>query len=37
MQSNDGRATRLRRAKIGVTAAFVAHAVVFSSWSAAPT
>jgi MFS family permease len=30
----DGSAARLRRAKIGVTAAFVAHAVVFSSWAA---
>lgn len=27
-------AAQLRRAKIGVTAAFVAHAVVFSSWAA---
>lgn len=34
MQSNDGRATPLRRAKIGVTAAFIAHAVLFSSWAA---
>ena len=25
---------RLRRAKIGITAAFIAHAVVFSSWAA---
>jgi MFS family permease len=31
---SDPWATRLRRAKIGVTAAFVAHAVVFSSWAA---
>jgi predicted MFS family arabinose efflux permease len=28
------RAPQLRRAKIGVTAAFIAHAVVFSSWAA---
>lgn len=34
MHSDDEWATRLRRAKIGVTAAFVAHAVVFSSWAA---
>lgn len=34
MHSDDGLATRLRRAKIGVTAAFVAHAVLFSSWAA---
>ncbi|OBG28885.1 MFS transporter [Mycobacterium sp. 852002-51057_SCH5723018] len=34
MQSTDGPAARLRRAKIGVTAAFIAHAVVFSSWAA---
>lgn len=34
MHSNDGPATRLRRAKIGVTAAFIAHAVAFSSWAA---
>lgn len=34
MDSDDGPATRLRRAKIGVTAAFVAHAVAFSSWAA---
>jgi predicted MFS family arabinose efflux permease len=34
MHSDDGRATRLRRAKIGVTAAFIAHAVLFSSWAA---
>ena len=26
--------TELRRAKVGVTAAFIAHAVVFSSWAA---
>ncbi len=30
----DGPATQLRRAKIAVTAAFIAHAVVFSSWAA---
>ncbi len=34
MHSDDGWATRLRRAKIGVTAAFIAHAVLFSSWAA---
>lgn len=28
------RAAQLRRAKMGVTAAFLAHAVVFSSWAA---
>jgi MFS family permease len=27
-------ASQLRRAKVGVTAAFIAHAVVFSSWAA---
>jgi len=35
MRSDDGWTTRLRRAKVGVTAAFIAHAVVFSSWAAA--
>src|SRR6185312_7375477 len=29
-----GDAGQLRRAKVGVTAAFIAHAVVFSSWAA---
>ena len=31
---SDCSPTQLRRAKIGVTAAFIAHAVVFSSWAA---
>ncbi|MBV8790162.1 MAG: MFS transporter [Mycobacterium sp.] len=30
----DGLAAQVRRAKVGVTATFVAHAVVFSSWAA---
>lgn len=34
MQSNDRRATPLRRAKATVTAVFVAHGLVFSSWAA---
>lgn len=36
MQSpdRDGPVAALRRAKVGVTAAFIAHAVVFSSWAA---
>jgi MFS family permease len=33
-QSEDRLAAQLRSAKIGVTAAFVAHAVLFSSWAA---
>ncbi|MCV7104048.1 MFS transporter [Mycobacterium palustre] len=34
MHPIDDPAGRLRRAKIGVTAAFIAHAVMFSSWAA---
>ena len=34
MQSDDRRATQLRRAKVAVTAVFIAHGVVFSSWAA---
>jgi MFS family permease len=34
MRTGDGWATRLRRAKIGVTATFIAHAVLYSSWAA---
>ncbi|MEB4208527.1 MFS transporter [Mycobacterium sp. 94-17] len=34
MQSNQRRATQLRRTKVTVTAVFVAHGLVFSSWAA---
>lgn len=34
MQLNDRRATHVRRAKVAVTAVFVAHGLVFSSWVA---
>ncbi|OBH83434.1 MFS transporter [Mycobacterium scrofulaceum] len=34
MHPNEDRAPRLRRAKIAVTAVFIAHAVGFSSWAA---
>jgi MFS family permease len=34
MQSNDRRPTHVRRAKVAVTAVFVAHGLVFSSWAA---
>ncbi len=34
MHPNDEWAPRLRRAKIAVTAVFIAHAVGFSSWAA---
>lgn len=34
MQSNDRPATQLRRAKGTVTAVFIAHGLVFSSWAA---
>jgi len=33
-QGGDGGVARLRRARVGVTAAFLAHAVLFSSWAA---
>ncbi|WP_406817263.1 MFS transporter [Mycobacterium sp. M23085] len=34
MHSNDRRKTQLRRAKVAVTAVFIAHGLVFSSWAA---
>lgn len=34
MQSNERRTTQLRRAKATVTAVFIAHGLVFSSWAA---
>src|SRR6185437_12137319 len=34
MQSDDRRAPQLLRAKVTVTAVFIAHGLVFSSWAA---